>query len=135
MVIVDIGNFKLEALVDSGVFGNCIDSRAANDLRLKITGPRASIRLASSYYNAEVTGFVCAKMNLESREYPSVRFGVMNNLCADIILGHEFMRNHKEVIFTFGGREKVLNISKKSCNMLPARVNKTPSISCSLIST
>ena len=67
-------------------------------------------------------------MNLESREYPSVRFGVMNNLCADVILGHEFMRNHKEVVFTFGGRGKALNISKKSCNVLPARVNKARNI-------
>ena len=52
----------------------------------------------------------------------------MNNICADVLLGLEFMRNHKEDIFMFGGRDKVLNISKNSCNVLPARVNKAPSI-------
>ena len=66
MVTVDIGDLKLEAREDY------IDSRVANDLRLKIIGLRTSIRLASGDYNAEVTGFVCAKLNLESLEYTFV---------------------------------------------------------------
>ena len=40
MVTVEIRKFKLEALVDSEAVENYIDSRVANELRLKITGPR-----------------------------------------------------------------------------------------------
>ena len=32
----------------------------------------------------------------------------MDNLCADIILGQDFMERHKSVVFTFNGKEPTL---------------------------
>ena len=33
---------------------------------------------------------------------------VMGNLCADIILGQDFIDRHKSVVFTFNGKEPTL---------------------------
>ena len=35
---------------------------------------------------------------------------VMGNLCADIILGQDFIDRHKSVVFTFNGKEPTLQV-------------------------
>ena len=42
----------------------------------------------------------------------------MDNLCADIILGQDFMERHKSVVFTFNGKEPTLQL----CALTPMKV-------------
>ena len=35
---------------------------------------------------------------------------VMGNLCADIILGQDFIDRHESVVFTFNGKEPTLQV-------------------------
>ena len=42
----------------------------------------------------------------------------MGNLCADIILGQDFMERHKSVVFTFNGKELALQM----CALKPMKV-------------
>ena len=37
-----------------------------------------------------------------------MKFGILDNLCSDVILGYEFQKLHKQVIFPNGGTKKDL---------------------------
>ena len=47
---------------------------------------------------APTLGKVCTSLKVQGRDYPNVMLGVMPVLCADVVLGQDFLRRHKEVI-------------------------------------
>ena len=57
--------------------------------------------------------------------YPEVEFVILKDLCAPVILGGEFLRQHKEVIFDFGGPLESLKI--KNLNKVTS-----PYVQCSV---
>ncbi|KAL0880953.1 hypothetical protein ABMA27_002114 [Loxostege sticticalis] len=61
----------------------------------------------------------------------AVKLLIVNNLCADVIIGHDILRTHSALVLDFGGEEEPLNI----CNVMEASVppasifsNLSPSI-------
>jgi len=89
-------------LVDSGATENFIDRSAADSLELKTFGPGSSILLASSKFSTPTYGTTVANISVLGREYEKLEFGVVG-LCADVILGHEFLYKRSEVTFYLGG--------------------------------
>ena len=59
-----------------------------------------------------VIGYCFVNINLNQRTYSSVRLGVLKDLCSDIILGQDFQKQHKSVIFEFGGTKPELKTPK-----------------------
>ena len=51
-----------------------------------------------------IIGYCFADVNLNQCTYSSFRLGVLKNLCSDIILSQDFQKQHKSVIFEFGGK-------------------------------
>lgn len=63
---------------------------------------------------------------LYDQHYPCIKFGVLENLCSDVILGYEFQRQQKNVIFEYHGNRVDLVVYSsdqinKSCALLPAK--------------
>ena len=48
-----------------------------------------------------------------------VKLLVLENMCADVILGQDFMGQHKSVVFEFGGSEPSLHISALTAMNVP----------------
>ena len=67
--------------------------------------------MAFSTLNALSPGFVRVNMMHNGQEYPSACLGVLKDLCYDIILGHDFQKQHKSVTFQYGGEKPELEIT------------------------
>ena len=59
------------------------------------------------------------KFTMENRKY-EMRLFVLDNLCADIILGQDFMKQHESVVFEFGGSEPTLHVLAMAAMDVPA---------------
>ena len=62
--------------------------------------------MATTQMTASVFDIVVATLEVEGRTYPDLYFGVVDGLCADIILGKTFMKQHDEITFKMGGSRK-----------------------------
>jgi len=67
---------------------------------------------------------------VSGQRYPKFSFGVMDNFCADVILGVDFMKLHRSVTFeTAGFRDAICLQTRTStnvqgaCNVLAAKVD------------
>ena len=49
-------------------------------------------------------------VNIEQREYDTVDFSILPDLCADVILGMPFLKRHEDVTLSLGGDQPGLNI-------------------------
>ena len=64
------------------------------------------------------------------------RLFVLRNLCSDLILGHDFLKLHKDIILSFNGPEDSLKICRVSlANIKPVSLFSTISSKCHPIAT
>ena len=75
-----------------------------------------SICLSSKDFRANVIGTKAFNVVLQDQLYSNVLFNVMDELCADVMLGQDFMKLHEKVIFETGGSCKPLLINKVNDN-------------------
>ena len=65
---------------------------------------------------AEKLGKVCSNLKIQGRDYSNIinTFEVVPKLCADIILGHNFLIPHEEVVLKLGGVQEHLAVKANS---------------------
>ena len=67
-------------------------------------------------------------MNLkyDGQYYPSTHLTVLKDLCCDVILGHDFQRQHRSVTFQYGGSKPELVIEGENslCALTTARIEE-----------
>ena len=64
---------------------------------------QGNIARAQSSLSAKTLGFCIAYLTLGSKEYTNVHLSIFPGLCADLILGLHFQKQHWSVIFHHGG--------------------------------
>jgi len=101
----------VQVLIDSGASENFVDFGVCHCLNLPVEGDRFSIGMASSEISVETFGKTTADLNLLDRTYPSSNFRVLKNLCADVIVGQTFLRQHSSVTFMMNGHKEALTIA------------------------
>ena len=77
--------------------------------------------MASQAFSVKVLGKVKGPVKLKGRTYDNLALGVVPKLCADIILGRGFMKQHEEVVFKLGGSKKGLVVAH--CGVVASRVH------------
>ena len=99
------------ALIDTGSLSwSFIDKQLATRLGLVIipSVDAPPVSMANSSLTTKVEGEChvdISLMNFEKEtKYENVKLYVLGNLCSDVILGQDFMKQHKTVVFNFGGR-------------------------------
>ena len=80
---------------------------------MKSQGELSRISLASVGTSAQVRGFVLVPVKAFSRWY-ELKMGVVRELCADLILGQDFLKRHKSATFLMGGLLKAIEVNQ--CN-------------------
>ena len=90
----------------------------ARNAKLVLQGRPFRVSMASDNLIAPVIGKVCCNLLLQGRDYPNITLSVMPRLCADVVLGQDFLRQHKEVVIKLGGPKKSLLVGKDS-TLLP----------------
>ena len=133
---------KLSTIVDSGSSLSYINDRTARFLGLYVEPYEEIISLASSELKGNVLGHCEVDLSIHEKTYPSVKFRVLKDLCADVLLGGDFQRQHKRVIFQFDGDESDLIVpTQKQVNavavsdMAPASLFKNLVPDCRPIAT
>ena len=107
------------ALIDSGASDSYLNEGLAGKINLPKLGAQTKIALASSTNIAAVSGYV----QVFNQSY-HLRLGIVKNLCADIILGQDFVKLHKSATFeTEGERDSILICPEKVCCVAAANID------------
>ena len=120
LVKINIKGIDVETLIDSGSSHSFIKTSVANSLGLSIMRSPESISLASKSFKANVWGHVDVDFTLQGKIHKHVRFGVMDDLCADALIGIDFMvdRGMNGITLGNGHRDgaRLRNKLEKCCN-------------------
>jgi len=65
----------------------------------------------ASEFSMQTLGRVSGVLSLMDRQYPNASFHVMPKLCADVIVGREFLKKHAFITFVMNGPEESLTIN------------------------
>ena len=133
-VNVSVYGNTLSALIDSGSSDSFISQTVAEQLNLKIHPSTQDIIMALTSLKTPIIGHCFADIDLNQRVYKSTRLGVLKDLCSDIILGHDFQKEHERVTIEFGGRKPELIIPNSApiCAISAATIDE-PSLFSNLL--
>ena len=104
----------VDSLLDTGASENFISDRIVNAGGLIPNGKRSLVNMVSSELSAIILGRVTSDFDVQGRTYKILSFGVISNLCADVVLGQSFLNKHSEVLLKLEGTQKRLVIDNKS---------------------
>ncbi|XP_014366187.2 uncharacterized protein LOC106717015 [Papilio machaon] len=117
-VPITINDCKADALIDSGSSTSFINKNFAELLRLKRHPWKETVTLASKKNCSHVDGYCTATIKLCEHTYKQKSLYILEDLCADVIIGHDILQDHSSVEIEFGGPAKALKI----CNVMAAAV-------------
>ena len=119
---VKIKNKPINALVDSVASHSHIDLKAAEWLKLPApTGTTTKVALARQTATFKTLGKTTVELEAFDNKY-LMKLGVCKNLCADLILGQDFMKMHRRVVFELNKKGKDVVISRPVCGVAAANI-------------
>ena len=101
---------SVTALIDSGSCDSFVSENLAAKLGLHVIPSESLVAMATSSLTVTIKGYVLADITVQSSVYKHVRFLVLRDLCFDVILGRDFMKQHESVEILFGGKSPRLTI-------------------------
>ena len=119
IVSITVNGVPAKALIDTGSTDSFIHHDLVTKLRLRIASSTCRVTMATTRCSADVRGCCIAEVVLNGQIYKEVCFRILDDLCADAILGQDFMALHKEVRVVFGGDRPPLKV----CAMTAAHVD------------
>ena len=105
---VKVNGIELKGLLDTGASESFVNEGIAEIAKLHHEGKPSRVSMASDKLMAPTLGKVCTNLKVQGRDYPNVVLVVMPGLCADVVLGQDFLRRHKEVIIKLDGPRDTL---------------------------
>ena len=117
-ITLTVNGLQLTALVDTGSTDSYINSRIAKERNWKVTPSASCINMASTSLTKKTQGHCIASLTYKDRQYTQ-KLSLLPDLCADVILGHDFMSQHSEICFPFNGSQEPLSI----CGVAAAKVD------------
>ena len=134
----------VDVLIDTGASDNFISETTSRDLDLKLKETKECISMAKSDVAVKVNGRSTADIELLGCHYKGLQLGIIPDLCADVILGRNFLAQHSEVIIQYGGNKPSLQISSQlalsalgvsEAKSKPVRISKFIDPDCKPIAT
>ena len=125
VVSATVNGVNVQALMDTDSSESYIDRSLYEKLKLNLEGKPSTITMASTTKIAKVQGTVDVELKVFDNTYLKLKVGVMEELCADMILGLDLMKLHDEVNFQLHGPKEVISVdnnSNKSCNVMAAKI-------------
>ncbi|XP_047527311.1 uncharacterized protein LOC125064368 [Vanessa atalanta] len=117
-VSVTINNYEADALIDTGSSVSFVSGSLAQTINLKRNPCKQAITLASLNHISFVEGSCVATIKIGQHIYKRQPLLIVNNLCADLIIGHDLLQNHSVLEFQFGGNQGPLKV----CSVIEASV-------------
>ena len=89
-------------LIDSCSSDSFMSENIAKMLKLKIKPSTRNISMALSTMNTTILGYCEIDIKLNGHDYKNVRLSLLKNQCSDVILGHDFQKQHQHLKFNLG---------------------------------
>ena len=97
--------------------------KAAEWLKLLApTGTTTKVALVKQTATFKTLGKTTVELEAFGNKY-LMKLGVCKNLCADLILGQDFMKIHRRVVFELNEKEKDVVISRPVCGVAAANIS------------
>lgn len=107
-----INDYKANCLIDTGSSNSYIneDFVISHKLTINESSQKHKVSMASISLSTEIKGFVLADLSLVGHEYRNLKLSILPNLCADILIGHDVLKQHSKLNLSFGGKKLPLTI-------------------------
>ena len=133
---VTINETRVKALFDSCSAESYVNPSFVKTAKLVTFPCTELVSMASSDHTIKIKNYVTANVYFQGQEYKNVRFGVLDSLCNDVILGLNFQALHKSVTFDYGGDKPSFTVcGLTTLNISPVEPFKNLSSDCRPIIT
>ena len=120
---ITVNGIELQALIDTGSSGSFVSSEVVSANKWKLIPDDSVITMASTAHSCSTSGYCCVSIQHKDVVYELFKLRVLPNLCADVLLGHDFLSLHDKIEIPFGGRRGVLTV----CGLSPVNLT-SPSL-------
>ena len=127
LITLNLGKTVAKALVDTGSSESYVKPELVEKLGLKKHYSVKSISMASTKHTTKTMGHVYINFQYNNTAYENIKLAILPELCADILLGHDFLEKHEGVEIPFQGKLPTLSV----CGLAAANV-ETPSLFANL---
>ena len=103
-----------------------MDRKFAKRCGLLILPSDSQVHMAQTSFHSAVKGECIVDFTLNGVLYSGISVCILDNLCADVILGREFMKKHKSVKFNFGGSLPELTLPSVVSACSVSEVSESP---------
>ena len=111
VVNVEVNNlFNANLLIDTGSTGSFIQKTFADNLGVQIIKFSEVITLASENQVSKAVGACYVDIELVDHKLEKVRLLIIEQLCCDIIIGHDVLRDHSQLTIQFGGSKGAIEL-------------------------
>ena len=103
--MVQFNGRSVNAILDTGAINSYVSKKIAKRLKLPITETFKCINLAVKGCSSQTIGACKVTVELQQQKYKSKKkqkFTVLKNLLSDVVLGQDFINQHKTVRYHFG---------------------------------
>ena len=115
------GTSTKNCLVDSGSSVSFVSASFARKCDLEIVqSPLSKVNMALADLAMNLMGACTAKIQYGEHDAFDAKLGVIDNLCADVIIGHDILRKHEKLEIRFGDPRTPLKI----CSVANATVER-----------
>lgn len=119
LIPITINKVAAEALVDTGSTTSFISSALVEKCNAKRMACSDKITMASTIHVSRVEGSCVVTIDMKGHTYTDVTLLIMKDLCADIIIGHDLLKDHSSLEVAFGGPRMPLKICCISQSFIP----------------
>lgn len=109
-VPVVVNDSLTEALIDTGSSVSFISQKLFQSMHLKKKPCLQTVTLATTNHVSHVEGTCTVTLKLDPHTYKDVELLIVSNLCADIIIGYDILKDHSKMEVNFGGTRQPLKI-------------------------
>ena len=112
MLNVEVNNHPVTCIADSASSASFIHPQCAEKLKLilKPIDQKYEVGMASNSLKVSSTSYALVNLKVKDRIYENMKLYVLPNLCTNLILGLDFLAQHKCVTLNFTGDQPPLSI-------------------------
>ena len=110
VIPVVINGLTFDALIDTGSSLSFLSSSTVRKCQIQVRKSTERVSMASAALTTIVNGFCNVDVELLGHKSRGFKMFVMNNLCADVLIGHDLLKQHSSLTISFGGTKPALHI-------------------------
>ncbi len=123
------GSIEINALIDTGSTNTYLDSDIVTKFKLPVIPNQTTVTLASS--NSVVNSKHCvhiSELSVQGFKYENKKISTLDGLCSDMIIGHDLLSHHRNLVVSFGGGRSDFQVNCDSgvCSVAAANVDPPP---------